>query len=63
MLGYIMGRVVAVHTPPRAVDATRTVNPSRRAVRRPRRGGSSISTAGLAGEVAWTLRKSPERVA
>ena len=34
MLGYIMGRVVAVHTPPR-VEATRTVHPSRRGVRGP----------------------------
>ena len=42
---WSLGRVVAVHTPPRAVDATRTVNPLRRVVRRPRRDGSSSSRA------------------
>ena len=31
---WSLGRVVAVHTPPRAVDAARTVNPSRRGARR-----------------------------
>ena len=45
LYSWSVGRVAAVHTPPRAVDATRTVNPSRRAVRK----------------VAWTLRKLPER--
>ena len=39
---WSVGSIVAF-TPPRAVDATRTVNPPRRAVRRPRLDGSASS--------------------
>jgi len=46
LYSWSLGRVVAVHAPPRAVDATRTVNPSRRAVRGARRDGSSSSRDG-----------------
>ena len=58
-----------LHTPPHAIDATRSAqyrkfsaNPSRRALRRARLDGPADSEDGLlvAGEVAWAFRNAPQ---